>query len=639
LPQAASASTAANVTIISFNPSSVVANGSSTTTAVAKVTDSSGNTVPGDNVSFSNQVGKTTDNLDGTYSGTVQSTTKADGVSITATDNSVMPAVTGSATLTQTAGPAAQVTNVQVSPSTIAANGVSTATATATVSDANGNPVTRDSVSFTDEVVGSTTDNGNGTYSATIRSTTTVGPVTIYATDSSVSPAVSGSTTLTQTAGPAASVKVTLNPPTILADGLSTITATAAITDAQGHPLTGESPRFSSSDRGQLISGVTNNLDGTYSVQIRGSTMVGSSTVTAADGSASGVATLIQAAGPSATTLVATPSSLVTNQGVTLVATVSSGTGAPSGTITFQNGGVTIPGCGGEAVSPSNPIATCQTAFAAAGSPARLTAVFTPGAGSTAPGSAGVLNLSIGPDSTSVLLQIPSSATTGRGITYSAQVSPPPNRLGPTEPTGTVQFLDNGQPVPTCASQPIVNGTAVCTVDYKRAGPHTITARYGGDPNFSSSSAPAAHLVVVALRALIIGSLSDTMQWQFHFTSLYTKVRQLIVNGASPGDTIRVTCHGQGCPFKKHTTTLVRHRRCTRKHGKRKCSTHGSRTALVVPLQGSSLSAGATVIVSITRPNWIGKYYVFTMRARRGPRIKISCLTPGYSKPGVGCST
>jgi hypothetical protein len=349
--------------------------------------------------------------------------------------------------------------------------------------------------------------------------------------------------------------------------------------------------------------------------------------------------TLIQAAGPSATTLVATPSSLVTNQGVTLVATVSSATGAPSGTITFQNAGVTIAGCGGEAVSPSSPIATCQTAFAAAGSPARLTAVFTPGAGSTAPGSTGALNVSIGPDSTSVLLQIPSSATTGRAITYSAQVSPPPSRLGPIEPTGTVQFFDSGQPIPTCASQPIVNGTAACTVDYKRAGPHTITARYGGDVNFSSSSAPAAHLVVVVLRALIIGSLSDTMQWEFRFTSSYTKVLQLIVNGASPGDTIRVTCHGQGCPFKKHTSTLVRHTRCTRKHGKRRCSNQGGRTTLSVPLQGYSLSAGATVIVSITRPNWIGKYYVFTMRARRGPRIKISCLTPGYSKPGVGCAT
>ncbi len=324
---------------------------------------------------------------------------------------------------------------------------------------------------------------------------------------------------------------------------------------------------------------------------------------------------------------------------MTLVATISSGTGAPSGTITFQNRGVTILGCGSEAVSPSNPIATCQTAFAAAASPAQITAVFTPGPGSTAPGSTGSLTLGISPDSTSMLLQTPSSATTGRNITYAAQVSPPPSRSGPIEPTGTVQFFDNGQTIPSCAGQPIVNGTATCTVKYTRAGAHTITARYGGDSNFSSSGAPPAKLSVVVLRARIIGSLTDTMQWNFHFTSLYTTVLQLLVNGASPGDTVRVTCHGRGCPFKRHVAKIVRHRRCTRTHGKLKCSRRGGRTTpTVVPLQGHTLHAGATVTVAITRRNWIGKYYMFTMRPRRGPRIKISCLTPGYAKPGVGCS-
>jgi hypothetical protein len=58
-------------------------------------------------------------------------------------------------------------------PDTISADGSSTSVATATVKDANENPVPGDTVVFTapndsDVQVGSTTDNGDGTYSATI---------------------------------------------------------------------------------------------------------------------------------------------------------------------------------------------------------------------------------------------------------------------------------------------------------------------------------------------------------------------------------------------------------------------------------------------------------------------------------------
>ena len=100
---------------------------------------------------------------------------------------------------------------VSLSPSSIAANGTSTSTATATVT-ADANPVAGDAVTFTTndtaEKISAVTDNQNGTYTATITSSTTAHPVTITATDSTVTPSVSGQATLTQTAGPAASVTV-----------------------------------------------------------------------------------------------------------------------------------------------------------------------------------------------------------------------------------------------------------------------------------------------------------------------------------------------------------------------------------------------------------------------------------------------
>ena len=77
-------------------------------------------------------------------------------------------------------------------------------TATATVA-AGANPVSGDTVTFSSsdsaEKIGPVTDNKNGTYTATITSSKTVGSATITAVDGSVSPGVSGQATLTQTAG------------------------------------------------------------------------------------------------------------------------------------------------------------------------------------------------------------------------------------------------------------------------------------------------------------------------------------------------------------------------------------------------------------------------------------------------------
>jgi hypothetical protein len=49
------------------------------------------------------------------------------------------------------------------------------------------------------------------------------------------------------------------------------------------------------------------------------------------------------------------------------------------------------------------------------------------------------------------------------------------------------------------------------------------------------------------------------------------------------------------------------------------------------------LAVGAQITVAITRPLWIGKYYQFTIRARRAPRVRIACLAPGAVRPRFGC--
>ena len=123
---------------------------------------------------------------------------------ITATDSSVSPSVSGNANLTQSPRPAA-CCPLPLSPASIIANGSSTTTATATVTNASGEPVTGANVGFSStasgEKIGAVTNHGNGTYTATITSGIWVGTVKITATDSSVSPSVSGNANLTQAAG------------------------------------------------------------------------------------------------------------------------------------------------------------------------------------------------------------------------------------------------------------------------------------------------------------------------------------------------------------------------------------------------------------------------------------------------------
>jgi Invasin, domain 3 len=102
----------------------------------------------------------------------------------------------------QSTWPAPGVT-VTMKPGSIVANGTSISTATATVT-AGANPVSGDAVTFSSsdsaEKISPVTDNKNGTYTATITSSNTAHQVTITATDSSVSPSVSGHATVTQTA-------------------------------------------------------------------------------------------------------------------------------------------------------------------------------------------------------------------------------------------------------------------------------------------------------------------------------------------------------------------------------------------------------------------------------------------------------
>jgi hypothetical protein len=290
---------------LSLAPESLPADGSSTATATAHVADNFGNPISGQAVSFQGSGGQTTgsvtDHGDGSYSTTVKSTTTPGDFTVTATDSTPVTPITSSpATLHQTMLPATAVT-VELSPTSIPADGTSTSTATVSVANALGNPVTGDNVTVNvsgGQQVGTMTDNGDGTYSATITSTTTPGSSSVTATDSSpVTPVNSDPVSLEQIALPATEVKVHLDSPSIPADGSSKSTVTVSASNALGDPVSGDSISIKSSGA-QQIGAVTDHGDGTYTAQVTASTVAGSSTITATDSSPSpsikGSATLTQ---------------------------------------------------------------------------------------------------------------------------------------------------------------------------------------------------------------------------------------------------------------------------------------------------------------------------------------------------------
>ena len=333
--------------------------------------------------------------------------------------------------------------------------------------------------------------------------------------------------------------------------------------------------------------------------------------------------------------LVTSPVAPVVNQPVTLTATVSSNPlgGAPAGSVRFTNFGNLISGCPDQPVPPTGQSVSvsCQASFGAGSQ--KLVATFTPSVGSAVLGtSVASQTLAVGRDATTTALDVSPQVNIGAATTYTATVAPV--RSGPVAPTGAVQFLADGRPIGGCAAQPLLGGGATCTVRYATAGRRMISARYLGDPNFGGSSSTAKPVRAVVF---VKGAITATMQWTFHYTPSYTQVIAMVINGAPSGATVQTQCQGGGCPFTQRSATIGRPKPCKAKQT-RSCPSPGT-VDLSSTFRGHNLRAGAQITIMIRRPQYVGKYYRFTVRARRQPLVRIACLALDSTKPGVGCSS
>ena len=361
-------------------------------------------------------------------------------------------------------------------------------TFTATVTGASGTP-TGTVTFFNGTTAASTKTLASG--SATWATTFSVGSASITATFNgnttyalSTSPAVAQvtnktptTTTLTPSANPAA-----LGAPV-------TLTAfVAAAFPGNGSPSSGTMKFFD----GVVLIGSATPSSGSAAITLA-NLSVGAHPISATfGGSASynpstspGLAFTVGAA-PTATALAATPNPAQVGSTVTLMATVTSALGTPSGAVSFLDGRAIIGTAtlaGGQATIATSSLVTgdhsITAAYAGNATFATSTSVST------------IVTVAFGPAVTSTqLTATPKPSTLGAPVTFTATVA-----SASGTPTGTVTFADGAT---VLGIGTVTGGQASISTAGLAVGDHVVTASYSGDTAFGSSSSAALTQAVSA---------------------------------------------------------------------------------------------------------------------------------------------
>ena len=281
-----------NVIDLSASPNNLSADGSSTSTITVVVTDATGNiVVDGENIAFSITSGSgalsslagttfhgrvATQYTASTTTGTITITAQSTNATTNTVNISLIAPIVGSV-FTTTAS------------TTVVADGASQSLIVATVEDANFNPIT-DGTTVTFSTTAGDLDNTqigsqttttattiNGVATALLTSSTYVGSATVTATVGGVS----SSTSVAFIPGAASTITLSATPSNITADGASTSTIRAVITDVFGNVVAdGETITFKiASGLGVLSKQTATTFGGVATVNYTASTTAGTVTI------------------------------------------------------------------------------------------------------------------------------------------------------------------------------------------------------------------------------------------------------------------------------------------------------------------------------------------------------------------------
>ena len=203
------------------------------------------------------------------------------------------------------------------------------------------------------------------------------------------------------------------------------------------------------------------------------------------------------------TSVMASSSSPVYGQTVTFSATVTtSGSSAPTGSVTFSDGSNTL-----GTASLVNGVASLNASFATLGSHT-ITASY---AGDThnKGSSSGVSILVNQAMSFAGLSSAPNPSNFGQTVALTATLSAAPPGSG--TPTGSVTFYDS---TTMLGSSSLTGGIASVAVSTLAAGVHSLTSSYSGDSNFTSSTS---------------GTLSQSVNLALTTTAVYANANPVII--------------------------------------------------------------------------------------------------------------
>jgi hypothetical protein len=151
----------------------------------------------------------------------------------------------------------------------------------------------------------------------------------------------------------------------------------------------------------------------------------------------------------------------------------------------------------------------------------------------------------------------------------------------------------------------------------------------------TATNAAGSAVAISGLSSVVGATIESSMTWSFAWNGKFTTVQALTVHEVPTGASVEVLCHGLGCPFAHAHAASASHHSCH----KHKCKPKRPRSDVGLSglFKGHRLGVGAQISVRVRKPAWVGKSFVFTMRANKIPRVKIACLVPSSTRPGVGC--
>ena len=297
-------------------PASIPADGQSQSSLVATVADAFGNAVAdGTTVTFGTSLGSVSPTSAPTLGGQAQSVLTSGTVAGTATVSAVAGAASDTAAVAFEPGSAAVIGLVAESAEMVA-DGVSTSVVTATLADAFGNPVADGTIVHFDATLGSVVPISGTTEAGAVSTTFRAGLVVGVAQVGAWSGGAVGQVGINLTPGPLASLVLTADPDTILADHQSTSVVVTHALDAWGRGVVDGTPIWFWSTNGNIDPAAGHTLGGWFTNTLESGWTVGLATITAHNGPVQGTTSVDIVPGPPASvTLTADRSSLPTPWG------------------------------------------------------------------------------------------------------------------------------------------------------------------------------------------------------------------------------------------------------------------------------------------------------------------------------------